>query len=83
MEIKKMKSLTTELFERIAEVRKDENAIEYMVGVETVDGRKVAFHTVKYIDCDISTGNMIGMVEYDGKIELELIPRKMVLYRVA
>lgn len=84
MKEKKLTAIKVEWLESICEARKlqDYDRVKYMVGVELVDGRKCAFHTVNYIDCDIATGDLIGWNETaDGEIEVVLVPRKMVLYR--
>lgn len=76
--------MSVETFERISEIRKqpEYDRIRYMVGVELVDGTKCAMHIINYIDCDIATGDMLGFIEWDNKIEVIRVKRKNILNRV-
>lgn len=83
--VKEICSIDKELLDRINKVisMPTYDRTRYMIGVVLTDGRENAVYEVDYLDADVATGNLIGMVEYGDKIIVQNIPRKYVLFKTS
>ncbi len=73
--------VTVAIAKQIVEIESQERPIEYMIGFKFSNGHESPEYTLKYLDWEISTRDLIGYRIFEDEIIVERVKYKNVLHQ--